>query len=402
MKPVVPNKPPSRPRRRGVVVTHDGRDYPMFMDRNGWRLRCKKKKFAVDFRTGTANQIEAKRRALQFLEDRGAAIARERKGGGTLKRLATVYLDTPKATLERIAKGNVSRLKTVCRVVLDKELEAITCREVTPDFWQKYQRAMLAKAGHKFDLTTRHRENIPINAAVRCAKAMFIPAMLRAYKAEGLDVHEDAGQVVMLPEPLVEKAEVDQTDLLEAWPALQESDLRMWLVIGIARFAGLRMRQISAARLGWVEQKGNAVYLVMRDRPEERFWLKRRRDTYRPQVIDETLAEWLVAAAKEGPADKFIVPDPDSMPRDRWFEYIPQEWLRTHGLTADRHPLHRLRGLYADHVAQLTADAVATRLAMVKAAQDALGHTNPTTTEEHYLTPAKGPHLPASARRSGR
>lgn len=49
-------------------------------------------------------------------------------------------------------------------------------------------------------------------------------------------------------------------------------------------------------------------------------------------------------------------------------------------------PLHRLRGLYADDVKKLTEDATAAHLAGVKAAADALGHTNTQTTVQSYLS----------------
>lgn len=41
---------------------------------------------------------------------------------------------------------------------------------------------------------------------------------------------------------------------------------------------------------------------------------------------------------------------------------------------------------YADEVAKLTQDAVAARLAGVKAAASALGHTNTATTQNSYLS----------------
>ena len=49
-------------------------------------------------------------------------------------------------------------------------------------------------------------------------------------------------------------------------------------------------------------------------------------------------------------------------------------------------PFHRLRGLYADHVARVTQDAVAARLAGVREASAALGHTTTATTLNHYLS----------------
>ncbi len=81
------------------------------------------------------------------------------------------------------------------------------------------------------------------------------------------------------------------------------------------------------------------------------------------------------------------MPDPpEGEDRGRWFERVPQAWLRAQGVTA-KLPLHRLRGLYADQVAALTRDAVTARLAAIRAAQEALGHTTSATTERHYLTP---------------
>jgi hypothetical protein len=66
-------------------------------------------------------------------------------------------------------------------------------------------------------------------------------------------------------------------------------------------------------------------------------------------------------------------------------ERVPQAWARPFVGDVIK-PLHRLRGAYADAVAALTADAVTARLAGVKAAQEALGHTTSETTERHYLT----------------
>jgi integrase len=99
-------------------------------------------------------------------------------------------------------------------------------------------------------------------------------------------------------------------------------------------------------------------------------------------VIEPELAAWLLERRTDA---GFTIPDPEGLDRGKWFETVPQKWLRT--WVKSGKPLHRLRGLYADHIARLTADAVAARLAGIKAAQNALGHTTPDTTEGHYLTP---------------
>jgi hypothetical protein len=356
----------------------------MYYEPAGWRLRSKAKGRVADFRTGTRNLKEATRRAKEYLERRANDPRHSRKGGGTLEALAAVYIETPKRTKANVAENNVSRLRVICRVV-GRDLGTVTCWEVGPEFWQAYQRAALEGKKRKFDLVTRYRENIAINAAVRAARCLFLRALLPAYRAAGLDVRPDAGEAVMLPVPYLPPSAVDDAAVVEAWADLEATD-RLWLVIGLARFAGLRREEISALRGGWIEDQAGVVSISLRDRPEENWWTKTGKP-YRAQVIDPRLAEWLRTAAQK--PDDLVVPDPsDGSGRDHWFAKAPQRWLRSIGVKAAK-PLHRLRGLYADHVARITADAVAARLAGVEAARANLGHTTSAVTEAHYLTPAR-------------
>lgn len=365
------------------AVIYEGRRYPIVWESGGYRLRSRSKRFPADFWTGATSLKLAQDRAKDWLERHKGEAIRARKGGGTLAALAEIYLATPKRTKANVAADNVSRLRSICRLALGKDLDEITCREITPAFWQAYQKAALEKAGHTFDLTTRHRVNIAINAATRAARCLFLPAMLRVYRAAGLDVHSDAGHATPLPMPYVPPVNVDDAALCRVWAALPTDD-RLWLVIGLARFAGLRREEINAARVGWIEERNGSALIALRDRPEEKFWTKTGRP-YSAQVIDTQLAQWLIALRKEKPADALLVTDPANDNRARWFERAPQAWLRAHGIDAGK-PLHRLRGLYADHIAKLTADAVTARLAAVRAAQENLGHTTATTTERHYLS----------------
>jgi hypothetical protein len=303
-----------------------------------------------------------------------------------------------------VAENNVSRLRGICRVI-GRELATVTCREVGPEFWQAYQRAALEGKKRRFDLVTRYRENIAINAAVRAARCLFLRALLPAYRVAGLDVRPDAGEAVMLPVPYLPPSVVDDAVVVEAWQFLchikHDSsdekglwivgrtgvDIRLWLVVGLARFAGLRREEIKALRGGWIEDAAGVVSIALRDRPEESWWTKTGKP-YRAQVIEPRLAEWLRAAARK--PDALVVPDPpDGSDRHQWFAHEPQRWLRDVAGVRTGKPLHRLRGLYADHVAQLTADAVAARLAGVEAARANLGHTTSAVTEAHYLTPAQ-------------
>lgn len=354
---------------------HDGRNYALTREPQGWRLRSRAKMRGVDFRTGTHNLPEAKRRAKEWLNK--AVVMHSRRGGGSLEALIEIYLATPKRAKAHVARSNVSRLRSICRAVLQRELDAITCREVSPELWQRYQRIALERAGRKFNFATRYRENIAINSAIRAACSLFLPALRRVYQSAGLDVRPDAAEHVTLPAPYAPPVAADDSGLLKAWRSLD--DRRLWLTIGLARFAGLRRDEIAHARVGWIE--GDAI--ALRDRPEENFWTKTGKP-YRAVIINAELLQWLNLARGLNLPDSFIVPDPPCA-RAKWFIGAPQAWLRKHGFT-HRQPLHRLRGLYADDVARLTADAVTARIAAVRAAQEALGHTTPAVTERHYLT----------------
>jgi len=384
MAETAPHLRPRPASTRPTRINHGGRQWPMYYEPAGWRLRSKAKGRHADFRTGTHNLKEATKRAREFLDRRADDPIHSRKGGGTLAALAQVYMETPKRTKKECAENNISRLRVICKTI-GRDFDTVTCREIEPEFWQRYQRTMMEKAGRKFDLVTRYRENISINAAVRSARCLFLRTLLPAYRRAGLDVRADAGQASTLPVPYLPPSAVDDAAVVDAWASLDETD-HLWLVIGLARFAGLRCAEISALRGSWIEEQAGVVSIALRDRPEESWWTKTGRP-YRAQVIEPRLAEWLRTAARN--PDELVVPDPGdgSISRRCWFSYVPQRWLRdVAGVRAGK-PLHRLRGLYADHVAQLTADAVAARLAGVEAARANLGHTTSAVTEAHYLTP---------------
>lgn len=355
----------------------------MTFERGSWRLRSKRKSAPADYRTGLTNKKDAERAAREWLASRPADPVVCRKGGGNLEALVGIYLAAPKRAKARVAEDNVGRLRKLCRLTFGRELAAITCREVGPEFWQRHQRAALERAGRAFNLSTRYRENIAINAAQRAARSIFLKILLPTYRKAGLDVHDNAGDAMTLPEPEIKPTKVDDGALVEAWRTLEVGS-RLWLAVGLARFAGLRREEISACRVGWLEERHGALSIFVADRPEESWWTKTGKSRYAP-ITDPVLSEWL-AALRSQPPDTLVVPDPpDGRNRDHWFRFKPQEWARACGVTA-RQPLHRLRGLYADHIAQITRDAVEVKLAAVRAAQKSLGHTTSAVTEKHYLS----------------
>lgn len=371
-----PKIAPNCPKSSHVVF--DGRKYALTFEAGAWRLRSRSRRTKVDHRTGLANLTEAKKAAREWLAKHAENPVHSRKGGGSLAALVEVYKNAPKRAGKSAEKVNISRLRSICRLVLGRELHDVTCREANPELWEKYQRKALAEHGLPFNYSTRYRQNISINSAVHSATNLFIAAMLPRYRAEGLDVRPDAQTFVKLPEPYVPPTKVDDAELVKTIRAMARDAL--WMAVATARFAGLRCREIAAMRGTWIEEEDGAIFIRLMDRPEEGWWRKTNVRPYRAQVLDADLAE--VLRAKKG-SPELVIEAPE--PRDYWFTHEPQGWLKRHGVDANK-PLHRLRGLYADHLAKLTTDAVAARLAGVRAAQEALGHASPKMTETHYLS----------------
>jgi hypothetical protein len=231
------------------------------------------------------------------------------------------------------------------------------------------------------DLATRRPENRAINAAMRQASAVFAPKLRPAYKAEGVILRDDATSIQWLPEMHLERAPAKTAELDEAWRDLRETDLPMWLAVGLARFAGLRRKEIEHATRAWIEGAESATYVVLKDRPDEN-WRTKTGRPYRALVLDADLA----AALQAAPENKPLV-NPATERRAHWFERELQLWLRPFVGDAKK-PLHRLRGLYADQLSKLTEDAVAAKLAGRQEAARNLGHTSTKTAEKHYLSDA--------------
>ncbi|MFN0129236.1 MAG: hypothetical protein ACKV19_21415 [Verrucomicrobiales bacterium] len=357
-----------------VFVLHDGRRYPLTQNHGLWRMRSQAKGRKVDVTLGTSDLNSAKRYAKEWLESPvGKQAAQD--GRGTLEALAQAYLAMPKRVASKSAAINVSRLRSVIRAVLGKELAEVKCSEVTPDLWSRYFEVSLKKFDRKLDYTTRRAENIRLNAAVRAARCLFLPKLAPGYAAKGLAINANAANCMMLPEPWLPVSEAEDAKLLQAWPLLKQSNPRLWLAVGLARFAGLRREEIMQIRGKWIESKEAATYVVLRDRPEDGFQTKTGKP-YRSLVLDPDLAAHLRGC----PAEEQILQDVTV----KWFLGEVCGWLRPFAGAA-RKPLHRLRGLYADQLARDTESAIIARQAGLKAAQEGLGHTSSRTTEKHYL-----------------
>lgn len=346
----------------------------MIRERNGvWRIRSRSKEFPVDAGLGTSDLAGARAKARDLL-DRGAGqdVAR-----GTLAEAVAAYLSMPKKCNDDTAESNVSRLRSAVRVAFGAELDAVKVSRL-PDLWHTYVARRQGRTAA--DYSARARINISINSAMKQAAAIFRRKLAPHYRRAGIILPADAASVEYLPAVTLPRPAADDAAMIAAWRGLRETDLDVWLVVGLARFAGLRLGEILACRGKWIEPRAGGAVVHLMDRLDDGHRTKTGRQ-YSALILDAGLAEYLLALDP----DRLVIQRPCAA---TWAARAPQDWLRPFTGTAAK-PLHRLRGLYADHLAKLTADAVAARLAGVRAAQDALGHTTDAATLGHYLTPAE-------------
>ncbi len=357
----------------GNFINWQGRKVKLVMERGVWRARSRTKHLTCDIVTGTASLVEAKRIVKERLEELPARAKKAKLS--TIQDLADLYLAAPKRSSASIASRNVVRMKSVCRDGAGKTMAQIQVSDL-PSLWPAYVAARQNLP--QPDYATRRHINREINSAMRQAACLLVRGLAPYYARNGLDLPPDAGRVLLAAEIPKVPAEANDGALLEAWRDLRETDLPMWLTVGLARFAGLRQSEILAFRGKWVVRKGEATYVRLQDRPEDGFHTKTG-IPYSALVMDQELAEYLRAMDEEAGA----VPLVNTV---KWIMRKPQAWLKPF-TGAALSPLHRLRGLYADHVKRETEAAILARQAGIKAASEALGHTTIKTTVDHYTTP---------------
>lgn len=353
-----------------ATVRWQGRVIPLVRERGMWRLRSRAKDFPVNANLGTSDLATAREAARKILANReitGPAT-------GTLEEAVTAYLAMPKKCNDNSAAHNITRLRSMVRQTWGKELDAVKVERL-PELWPAYVAKRQGRTAPDYSL--RSKVNHSINAALKQSAAIFRKKLEPHYRRAGVILPADAGMVEFLPAVAVSKPETNDTDLLTAWGALRQTDVDMWLAVGLARFAGLRLGEILAARGKWFEKRSGCAVVRLMDREEDGYRTKTGA-TYTAVILSPALAEYVLALAPEAP----VISRPDAA---LWIAKKPQDWLRSFVGKA-RLPLHRLRGLYADQIKRETEQAILARAAGVKAAQEALGHTTSATTERHYLS----------------
>jgi hypothetical protein len=355
-------------------ISFDGRKCTLVEHADGWRYRCRAAGREADLYF-PVSLTEAKKALRSRLEE--GRTGKRPKKEQTLEDLAATYLALPKRASEESAQNHISRLRGICRSALGLELNKVPVSKLGLELWEAFQ---AKRQGGKLDLSTRRPENVAINAAIKSARKMFTKALLPRYKAAGYILPDDINAVTLLPEMDLPKPPAEDAKMIEAWMGLKDTNKPLWRAVGLARFAGLRRKEIQNSEKTWVIERKGGVYVELRDRAEDTGLVHTKTGkSYFALIISPELAADLLEAG-----DGYLVEIQGD--RHTWFRSVPLDWLKPFTGKA-RKPLHRLRGLYADEVAAITEEAVRARAEGVKAAAVNLGHgKNTRTTEKHYLS----------------
>ena len=318
----------------GARLTWSGKTFRLTQERNGvWRCRSRSKDYPVDVGLGTADLALAKELLRKHLETSPAVEITK----GTLAQIAQVYLSAvPLRCKDLTAKNNVATLRSMVEFVHGKTLAQVK-PSILPALWFDY---VAKKQGRKSpDFSRRDPMNGGINASLAHAVSMFRRSFLVHYEKHGIVIPQNAAAVEYLPRVYMEPAAVDDARLVEFIESLESTNRMMWLIFGLARFAGLRRNEIMAARGKWFVRIGSAVYVELKDRYEDGYRTKTGK-VYRALIMNQRLADYVMAISSE---ELVLTTNPPVF----WMDRVAIEVIRPY-TGASRKPLHRLRGLYAD------------------------------------------------------
>jgi len=313
--------------------------YVRFMVRGHRHLWC----------TKTPEASLARKRAK---EHRDAVVARNyhlvdqmkaRVTGPRIEELFKEYLALPRPS-EKTRKANIHAMEAVLKVSGMSKEDALS--RVNGAVFVAYQNAM--PTGNP----------ITTNSVVRGARSLFSRRTRKYLKTQGMELDRDQVQDIMEvplleePEkrPMIPSHDADAKALAE----LKGAHRRAYL---LARYAGLRSKEIVAARRDWIE--GTTLYVGGRE-----FVAKSRK--WRQVALPAPVVAELLAGG-----DLVYLAGPNAA------EVAKRDMpalLKHLGFPADK-PLHSVRRLFGSIVYTEQGP---------RQARDALGHSTQAVTDKHY------------------
>jgi integrase len=374
------------------TLTVKGREFHLFKEpiSGRWRVRKRTEDVHIDKSTGCTELSEARRWAKVYVEKELGNAYRLATGGHTLEEVVQAYLSFPKPVRPYVADANVSRLRSIVRIAMNKELHEVRARAITYRLWEDFA---ASKHGGKMDLSTPRRENISIIGAIRSACAVFPKKLDHRYAELGITLDfANLRRVPLLPTVSVARRALPDGclgALINAWNSLKNSesatDRAIYTTVGLALHAGLRSGEIAAAQKHWLATNGTEVKIVLKDRPEENFRTKTGSEALENSWLNGLVIDLGFAFHLMSLPEGKLVQYPQSS-EDWFFNTVVNRWVRQFiTKEMDGKGLHRLRAEYANAVRRKYGDRILANQVGIDAARAALGHETSSTTLRHYL-----------------
>jgi len=295
----------------------------------------------------------------------------------------------------RTVANNIGSLRSLIRrssdshlAHTDAQIDALNASLLTSGLVHDFQARQLAGAGA--DQLKRNTATISANSVRRQARSLFSHTARGYYTGLHLPTIDDFLSARPLKEPsryyrLPDPAVIAR--IRAAAPALKQTDPNLYRIYLLALGCGLRRKEIAFARWNWIRlqsetagEPGGRPYLVVQT--ETDFRPKSGRDRavpLEPQAFAELTA--LRIPRIDGAAD-YILDGHKTERYDLAFDRF-SAWLRGLGLNTKKQA-HELRKIFGSYVNQQAG---------LSAAQDLLGHTDPSITKSYYVAPLTLPAL---------
>jgi integrase len=252
---------------------------------------------------------------------------------------------------------------------------------VTEQRWAQLRAMMPVPA---LDWDTAAKWNTTINSRVRSAKSVLGPLSREKYllpiAGEMPELKEFLGMHLSLPA-------LDSREgfsgavfgaMMEEMAKLRGVNTRLWAALQLAYETGMRPIEMKAARTNWLEvDEAGTVLMVVRNRPEENFWLKAKHSN---RVRALPLSGDLVQVITELTGGREAV-GVFGLVNEHQLYLLMQAanaWIARYVGTDSTHKLYRFRKLRATAMSRVHGG---------KAGADALGHENESMTRQHYISP---------------
>lgn len=269
----------------------------------------------------------------------------------------------------RSVSGNVGRLEAILRAVFPdiRDVRDLRCDQITEDTFRRFVRESRA----------RGVSEASIRSTISQARSVISPKLKHLYAAHitvpnslftlqiSIQGAKDATTEPFRPIP--------QETLLAMEAAILDESPNVRRCYLLMSRLGLRNSEVLACRPSWFEMRGSRRLLILRDRPEEHFWLK----NSLPGSLEVPYDLWR-RLTEDLPADAaYLIHEKTATDRAHVTHRAINAFVR-------RFLPDRQKASY--ELRKLAGSIVATRTGSLYAAQSFLRHKNHKTTEMYYAT----------------